>query len=369
MKIVTVVGARPQFIKAGVVSRAIRQLNEKAEARIAEVLVHTGQHYDEKMSDVFFSQLSLPRPAYNLDINRKSHGAMTGAMLEAIELVLLKECPDAVLVYGDTNSTLAGALAAVKMQIAVAHVEAGLRSRNMIMPEESNRILTDRISSWLFCPTDDAVSNLESEGARSWAGVRYLGNVGDVMLDACEFYVARGREDAECRKTIEELELPPKFVLATVHREENTADVGRLRSILGALQTLARDTRVVFPIHPRTLERVRNLEIDLGAVQVTPPLGYMEMLQLIDRAALVLTDSGGLQKEAYFRRKRCLTLRDETEWVELTRSGANRLVGADREAILAETAEALRQPLEIEVNAFYGSGHAAENLLGEMLRT
>lgn len=322
-KIVTVIGARPQFVKAAVVSRA---LAEHA-GRVREVLVHTGQHYDPGMSEVFFEEMRIPRPDYNLGINGLSHGAMTGRMLEETERVLLREKPDWVLVYGDTNSTFAGALAARKLGIRVAHVEAGLRSFNRAMPEETNRILTDRISDLLFCPTETAVANLEREGFGGFP-CRIVRS-GDVMQDAALFYagIARKPQGAD---------LPDRFVLSTVHRAENTDDPEVLRSVFRALEAVAREVPVVMPLHPRTRGKLEaaGYGLDGSAVRFIPPVGYLEMVWLLQRTELVMTDSGGLQKEAYFFEKPCVTLRNETEWVELVEGGFNRIGGNRCESIL-----------------------------------
>lgn len=356
MKIVTVIGARPQFIKAAAVSRVI---GSEHKGRIEEVLVHTGQHYDENMSKVFFEELGIPEPKYNLEISGGMHGAMTGRMLEAVEKVLLQERPDWLLVYGDTNSTLAGALAAAKLHIPVAHVEAGLRSFNMRMPEEVNRILTDRVSTLLFCPTTSAVDNLNSEGM-----TRGVHNVGDVMYDVALFY----RDQARQQSTIlQRLGLEPGgFALATCHRAENTDDPKRLESILSALAEIAGQLPVIFPLHPRTQKLVRDYGLShcLSALRVTEPLPFLEMVALEQASKVILTDSGGVQKEAFFYRVPCITLRDETEWIETIQLGWNRLVGADKEEILAAY-QSLKVPSG-EPAAPYGSGDAA-NRIGHLL--
>jgi UDP-GlcNAc3NAcA epimerase len=350
-KIVTIVGARPQFIKAAAISRVIRR-----KAGLKEVLVHTGQHYDENMSQVFFEELDIPRPDHNLEISGGSHGAMTGRMLEGIEKVLLAEKPDCLMIYGDTNSTLAGALAAAKLHIPVAHVEAGLRSFNMRMPEEVNRIVADRLSTLLFCPTPTAVANLRAEGITQ--GVH---EVGDVMYDVARFY----GEKARAKSTLlQELNLAPdSFILATCHRAENTDDPRRLAGIMEGLGALARETPVVFPVHPRTRQLIRKLGLDAKAEATTmlEPLPYLDMVALEMAAKVVCTDSGGVQKEAFFFGVPCVTMRDETEWVELVQSGWNRLAGADATAIREAVAEAVRpvgdQPL------LYGDGKAADKIV------
>ena len=316
MKVRTIVGARPQFIKAAAVSRAFSKYTE-----IEEIIVHTGQHFDTNMSEIFFDEMEIPKPHYNLDINGLGHGAMTGQMLEKIEKVLIDENPDWVLIYGDTNSTIAGALAAAKLHIKVAHVEAGLRSFNMNMPEEVNRILTDRISNILFCPTDTAISNLKSEGYDN-IDIKIVKS-GDVMQDAALFYAKRSKKPP--------FNLPEKFILATIHRAENTDDIERLNAIFEAFNTIGKDTKVIIPLHPRThkiLDR-NQIKLDSENIQIIPPVGYLEMIHLLKNCEMVMTDSGGLQKEAFFFEKSCITLRDETEWVELIENKYNVLAGAD----------------------------------------
>jgi len=360
MKIVTIVGARPQFVKAAVVSRAIAEFNrEKGEKVIEEVIIHTGQHYDANMSDVFFEEMRIPRPDYHLGIGGTSHGAMTGRMLEKIEKVLLKEKPDAVLVYGDTNSTLAGALAAVKLHIPVAHVEAGLRSFNMRMPEEVNRILTDRVSRWLFCPTETAVRNLQAEGVESWSEARIY-NVGDVMYDAVLFYqkiAVPGREVSDILQ-----EYKNNFYLATLHRAENTDDILRLASIARALDDIGRKIPVVVPLHPRASKRIKENEIKFSYVKIMEPVGYFDMLTLLKNCRGVFTDSGGLQKEAFFFKKPCITLREEIEWVELVEHGFNCLAGADYEKIISLEGTFMQKELEFDV-LLYGDGKAGEKIV------
>lgn len=312
MRILTVVGARPQFVKAAPVCRAF------ALAGIEEVLVHTGQHFDSAMSAVFFDELSIPAPKYNLEIHGGGHGDMTGRMLVSLEPIVHGESPDAVLVYGDTNSTLAGALVASKLHIPLVHVEAGLRSFNMRMPEEINRKLSDQVSNLLLCPTRTAVANLASEGIRD--GVYH---VGDVMYDATLLAVEIARERSD---VLERLGLGDKgFAVATVHRAENTDDPARLSEILRWLKARASDHEVVCPVHPRLKEKAERHGLSLDALNTCEPLGYLDMALLLDRAEAVYTDSGGLQKEAYFHRKPCVTLREETEWVETVQNGWNRL--------------------------------------------
>ena len=343
MKILTIIGARPQFIKASVVSRAIA-----ADTQLLERIVHTGQHFDANMSEVFFGQLGLPRPDHELNINGGSHGEMTGRMLAALEEVIVAEQPDRVLVYGDTNSTLAGALAAVKLHVPVAHIEAGLRSFNMQMPEEINRILTDQISDVLYCPTDVAIQNLADEGfAHKSAEVL---KVGDVMQDSALFFAQYAR--APEGKAMED-----GFILATLHRAENTDDRARLAAILDAINQLHRETApVILPLHPRTRAAIAQFDLDLVA-HVVDPVGYLEMLWLLQHSGLVLTDSGGLQKESFFFGKPCVTMRDQTEWLELVTLGANRLGGANRDRIVAAAKESIGLTVE-DNDQIYGGGEA-----------
>lgn len=354
MKIVTVIGARPQFIKAAVVSRAIA-----AHKDIKEVIVHTGQHFDANMSDIFFEEMCIPKPDYNLNVNGLGHGAMTGQMLEKIEAVLLQEKPDWVLVYGDTNSTIAGALAAKKLHIKVAHVEAGLRSFNMDMPEEINRILTDRISDILFCPTETAVNNLKKEGYEN-INCRIVRN-GDVMQDAALFYAGRAvRPKAD---------IPEDFVLCTVHRAENTDDPERLRNIFSALEEISKTCRVVLPLHPRTKGKLSAIGYDTNNSHILfiEPVGYLEMVWMLKHCRLVMTDSGGLQKEAYFFDKYCITLRDETEWVELVKHGYNFLAGDDKGKIISLYNHISDKNNIEQKTPLYGNGNAGD-LIVETLR-
>jgi len=326
-KIITIVGARPQFIKAAAISRAI---HEAYSDRLIEILVHTGQHFDHNMSEVFFEELGIPAPQYNLAISGGTHGAMTGRMLESIENVLLKEKPDAVLIYGDTNSTLAAALAASKLHIPIVHVEAGLRSFNMRMPEEVNRIVADRLSTLLLCPTQRAVDNLKSEGMSN--GVHL---VGDVMFDVSLFFRDRARTKSEimARLGLKERE----FVLATCHRAENTEDPLRLAGIVAGLSDIAQEIRVILPLHPRTRKIIDGLGLSdrFGSVTLIEPLSFIDMVALEQAARAIVTDSGGVQKEAFFYGVPCITMRDETEWVETVESGWNVLVGADQGRISA----------------------------------
>lgn len=349
MKIVTVLGARPQFIKAAPVSKALQR------EAIQELIVHTGQHFDANMSQVFFDEMEIPIPAYNLEIQGLNHGAMTGRMLEKVEEILLKEKPDCILVYGDTNSTLAGALAGSKLHIPVAHIEAGLRSHEMKMPEEVNRILTDRISTLLFCPTQTAIDNLYAEGFENFDCEIHLS--GDVMYDAVLHY----RELAKQKSSItNSLKLTKPYVLATIHRAENTNNPLRLKSICEALNTIQSEMDVLIPLHPRTRQYLKDHNIELKAI-VIEPVGYLDMLSLLDGCRLVMTDSGGLQKEAYFFEKYCITLRDQTEWVELVSAGVNSIVGADLEKMLIAFQNHKDRRIDSTKN-LYGHGDASQRI-------
>lgn len=349
-KIITIVGARPQFVKAAAVSRAL------AKTGIEEKIVHTGQHFDDNMSKVFFDEMEIPQPHFNLNIHSLTHGAMTGRMMEAIEKILMDEQPDYLMVYGDTNSTLAGALAAQKLHIPVAHVEAGLRSFNMNMPEETNRILTDRISSLLFCPTDNALENLKKEGFADFNC--QLVRSGDVMQDAALFYEKKSTEQSTILASLQLKQQP--FILCTIHRQENTDDLSRLHQITHALNELSTSYQIVLPMHPRTRNILAKQNMKLN-FQPIDPVGYFDMIQLIKNSAFVMTDSGGLQKEAFFFKKQCITLRDETEWVELVNHGFNTLAGADAQLIL-EAAKAIpTKNADFSIN-LYGNGKASEQI-------
>ena len=323
-KIVTILGARPQFVKAAVLSRIIKKHNN-----IEEIIVHTGQHFDSNMSAIFFDEMMIPKPKYNLEINSMSHGAMTGLMLLEIEKVLIEEVPDAVVVYGDTNSTIAGALAAKKMHIKVVHIEAGLRSFNMKMPEEINRIATDRISDLLSCPTETALDNLKKEG---YDNLQILVEKhGDIMKDAVSYYGQFSKEKSSI--IIDEKLQKNHFVLATIHRQENTDDEKKLRSIFLGLEEIHKTHTVILPMHPRTKSVLNKLSIH-PKIQMIEPVGYYDMLELLKNCSMVITDSGGLQKEAFFNKKQSIIARDETEWVELVENGFAKIVGSDTEDMI-----------------------------------
>jgi UDP-GlcNAc3NAcA epimerase len=349
-KILTVVGARPQFVKAAALSRALKKMD------IEEVLVHTGQHFDENMAEIFFRQMDIPEPKYNLGINSLSHGAMTGRMLEEIEKVLISEKPSVVVVFGDTNSTLAGALAASKLHIPVAHIEAGLRSFNMKMPEEINRILTDRISNFLFCPTETAIENLNREGFANFDCK--ISNTGDVMYDVALYY---SQFSAGRSTLISDLNFEGKpFILATLHRQENTDDLERLNSLISALNILATDFQIVMPVHPRTRKILQKENIKLNFEPIEP-VGYFDMIELLKHCKMVITDSGGVQKEAFFFEKHCLVIRDETEWTELIDLKYNFIVGSGTNKILNTFGEVAKASVKFDVK-LYGDGNAADKI-------
>ena len=391
MKIVTVVGVRPQFIKAAAVSRAIQAFNQRhrSKKQIQEILVHTGQHYDYLMDRVFFEELKLPKPDYHLGVGSGSHAKQTAMMLERIETVLQKEKPKVVIVYGDTNSTLAGALAAAKLNLPVAHVEAGLRSYNRTMPEEVNRILTDHLSTFLFCPTDQAVKNLSKEGIKDGKTI-LVKKVGDVMYDSVLYY----SELAEKKSTIlQDLKLVgpqsalrhaprrvhgspephmvqgavriPNYYLATLHRAENTDNPKPLKSILSALNEIAKDVPVILPLHPRTKKMIKAYRLfsKTQRIKLTDPVSYLDMLRLEKNAKAILTDSGGVQKEAYWFGVPCFTLRDETEWIETVRSGWNVLVGRGEKRIIEEVKRNERRKKPPKKKWIFGDGKASEKIV------
>lgn len=350
-KLLTVIGARPQIIKAAAFSRAVATHKDE----VCEKILHTGQHYDENMSGVFFRELGIPKPDYNLGVGSGSHGAQTAKMIEGIEKVLLSEHFDGVVLYGDTNSTLAGAVAASKLHIPVFHIEAGLRSFNMTMPEEINRIVCDQLSSILFAPTQTAVDNLRAEGFfDEKRGFRKVMNCGDVMYDNTLYFSSKAPENKY-----------GEYVLATVHRQENTDDVENLSSIFRALEAIAERTKVVLPLHPRTAKAVATAGIDTSLLTIIPPASYLETLSLEKYAQVVLTDSGGVQKEAFFLETPCVILREETEWVEIVENGAGILAGADYERILGAYSELAEH--KVEFPKLFGDGKAAEMILATIV--
>jgi len=374
MKIVTVVGARPQFIKAAAVTRAIHTFNRAAgkagsKGRIREILVHTGQHYDYLMDRVFFEELRLPKPDYHLGAGSGSHAVQTGRMLEGVEKILEKEKPEITIVYGDTNSTLAGALAAAKLNIPVGHVEAGLRSYRRSMPEETNRLLADHLSTLLFCPTTQAVRNLSKEGIRN-VDKTVVKNVGDVMYDSILYYLGIAEKKSKIIQKLGFLtpnsELrTPNYYLATLHRAENTDNPGRLKSILKALREISQECPVVLPLHPRTkkMMRVQGLIKEAKGIKLIDPISYFDMLKLEKHAKVILTDSGGVQKEAYWFRVPCVTLREETEWLETIQGGWNVLVGTETEKIVEEVRKRVGRRHPSKGTGLFGDGKAGGKIV------
>ena len=355
IKIVTIIGARPQFIKASVLSRLIQEDNQ-----IHETIIHTGQHYDKNMSDVFFDEMEIPKPKYNLKIQSKLHGEMTGLMMSEIEKIALIESPDCILVYGDTNSTLAGALVASKLNIKLAHVEAGLRSFNNNMPEEVNRIITDRISNILFCPTKNSLKNLEKEGFDNFEGKKII-KTGDIMFDALIFYSERAIKN--------NIQLDEEFILCTFHRAENTDNDENLLTILKAINEIGKQIKIIFPIHPRTKSKIEtidsNYKLKYFNVDFCDPLGYIEMISHIKKCKYVITDSGGLQKEAFFIKKMCLTLRNQTEWIELVEGGYNYLSEINFTKILEINSKILSTTKSF-TEEFYGDGNSGKIIINEL---
>jgi len=355
-KIVTILGARPQFVKAAVLSRIISKYNT-----VEEVIVHTGQHYDANMSDIFFSEMEIPKPKYNLSIHGLSHGAMTGQMLEKIEAILVVEKPELVVVYGDTNSTLAGALAAKKCHMKVVHIEAGLRSFNMKMPEEINRILTDRISDLLLCPTDTAIENLQLEGFENRPSK--IVKCGDIMKDAVEFYSEFSSEKSNIMAALNLKK--DEFVLATIHRQENTDSIENLKAIFKGLEEISKKKLVVMPLHPRTkaILNKENLHFNL---KIMDPVGYFDMLELLKYCSLVVTDSGGLQKEAFFNKKHCIIAREETEWVELVSNKFAIIVGSDSNKMVDAFQKFQHASSNFDMNLF--GDNVGEQIYTEILK-
>lgn len=347
MRIATIVGARPQFIKAAPVSKALRKTNR-------EILIHTGQHYDPEMSRIFFEELKLPKPDYNLGVGSGNPGWQVGTMLVKIEATLMRVKPDLVLVYGDTNSTLAGALSAAKLNLPLAHVEAGLRARDRKMQEEKNRVVTDHLAKLLFCPTQSSVGNLKREGI-----VHGVHLTGDVMMDSLKLFLPEAQRRS---KILETLHLEPKsYLLTTVHRAENTDDPGKLLPILTALSKL--EQTVIFPVHPRTRKAIRTHGFKGSrTIKFISPLGYLDMLVLEKNAAVLVTDSGGIQKEAYFLNVPCVTLRDETEWTETLRHGRNILAGSTQARILAAVKKSLTKTHGWDEDEIFGDGNASAQI-------
>ncbi|HET8963716.1 MAG TPA: UDP-N-acetylglucosamine 2-epimerase (non-hydrolyzing) [Chitinophagales bacterium] len=373
IKIVTIIGARPQIIKAAALSRII---NKKFRSKIQEIIIHTGQHYDDNMSQVFFDELGIPKPNFNLDVRLATHGEQTGAMVKGIEEIIIREKPSCVIIYGDTNSTLAGAIAASKIHVPIAHIEAGLRSYNKLMPEELNRVISDHVSTFLFCPTQTSFDNLLNEGFKQNNQPPFninnpkLYHSGDVMYDNSLHFA----ELSERKSSIlEENELQSnQFILATVHRNNNTDDVSRLKSIFTALIKIAEKQKVIIPLHPRTNKQLEQLPELLGKIRLnsniilSKPVSFLEMICLEKNAALIITDSGGVQKEAFFFKKPCVILRSETEWVELVDCGASRLADADEELII-NAVDYFSKLKDLNFPQLFGTGSSAEFICTEIL--
>lgn len=346
-KIVTIIGARPQFVKAAMVSKELRK-------KYKEILVHTGQHYDKNMSDIFFEQMNIPKPNYNLNIGSGSHGEQTGKMLIEIEKVLINEKPDFVLVYGDTNSTLAGALAASKLLIPVIHVEAGLRSYNREMPEEQNRVLTDHISDILICPTDEAVNNLKKEGI-----TKNVYHVGDVMCDSTLHYSKLAEKQIK-KEQLDYLKNLDSWYLLTIHRAENTKNSDTLKTVLDVMETL--DSKVIYPVHPRVKNILKSINKKYNNVVFIDPVDYITMLYLTKNAKKVITDSGGLQKECFILDTPCITVRDQTEWIETLNDGYNRLSKPEFSELKKKIESAKINESKKKIN-YYGTGNAGKEIL------
>ncbi len=376
MKIITIIGARPQIIKAAAISRAIR---EKYADKIQEIIVHTGQHYDENMSDVFFDELKIPRPNYNLQVGSGNHGQQTAKMLEGIEEIIIKEKPNAVVVYGDTNSTVAGGLAASKLLIPLVHIEAGLRSFNKSMPEEINRIACDHMSTLLFSPTKQGVDNLKKEGFKIENKAPFtidnprVYHCGDIMFDNSLYF----SELAADRSIIKELDLKPGFILSTIHRNNNTDEPMRLTAIFEALNAITEiyQRQLVLPLHPRTRKMMdQNLPAELRKkiesnyrIKIIPPVSFLDVIALEKNAGIVVTDSGGVQKEAFFFKKPCLILRPETEWVEIVENGHAILCDADKDRIL-NAYKLFEKRTDLNYPDLFGDGKASEFICGEILQ-
>ena len=354
-KIITILGARPQFIKASVLSRLI--LNDD---QLQEIIIHTGQHYDDNMSKIFFKEMNIPKPKYNLGIKRNLHGEMTGLMMIEIEKIALKESPDCILVYGDTNSTLAGALVASKLNIKLAHVEAGLRSFNNVMPEEINRIITDRVSDILFCSCENAILNLKKEGFDHFPEKKII-NTGDIMFDSSIYFSERVID--------KNIQFDEEFILCTIHRAENVDNEKNLLTILESINEIGKKIKIIFPIHPRTRSKIEVININYKREYVNidfiDPLGYKDMISHIKNSTYVITDSGGLQKEAFFMKKMCLTLRNQTEWVELVESGYNYLCEIDSFKILEANSKIQTISKSFE-EKFYGDGNTGNKIINEL---
>ena len=361
MKIVTIIGARPQFIKSFSITNAICKFNTNNNTEIQEIVIHTGQHYDENMSNIFFKEMKLKKPKYNLKLSKRSHGGMTGQMIIDIEDILIKEKPDYILIYGDTDSTLAGAIAASKLHIPIIHIESGLRSFNRKMPEEINRIIADQLSTFCFCPSKIAVQNLENEGILN-SNNKIIQNIGDVMYDVLLHF----QKDITPSPNIKNITKNKSFILATLHRAENTDNEYNLKNLLKSFEYISKKTDIILPLHPRTKKQLLKYNIQTHNIKIIDPVSYLDMLYLLKNCDIVLTDSGGLQKEAYFSKKYCITLRNETEWVELVEKKVNIITGPNYKAI-KKAFENIPSDLNFSV-PLYGNGYAGEKIIDILIK-
>ena len=353
MKIILIVGARPQFVKAASISRELKNFKN-----INEIIVHTGQHYDRDMSQIFFDELNISKPKYNLEVHETGHGSMTSKMIIKLENVILKEKPDWIIVFGDTNSTLAGAIVAHKLNIKLAHVESGMRSYNKRMPEEINRITTDRLSNLLFCSSNESKKNLISE---NFDNKKYkILNVGDIMFDSILHYKKFAKKP--------DIKIENNFVLSTIHRSENVNSNVILKNIFHALKIISLDSKVILPIHPNTINKIKKLNINTKNLNLIPPVSFFEMIWLIQNCKILITDSGGLQKEAFFLNKPCLTLREETEWIELVDIGVNYLAGTTKDKIIKNYKNILNRKINFTKSSIYGKGNTSKKIILEILK-
>lgn len=353
MKILLVVGARPQFVKASSLSRELKNYKN-----IKEIIVHTGQHYDKKMSSIFFDELNITPPKYNLKVHEAKHGIMTSKMIQRLEKVFLKEKPEWVIVFGDTNSTLAGAIVANKLKIKLAHVESGMRSNNKRMPEEINRIITDRLSNLLFCPSKLSIRNLIKENHNK--NDYKIINVGDIMFDNILYYKKFSKKP--------KIKINNNFILTTIHRAENVNNSKNLKNIFYSLNKISNDLQVILPVHPNTLKKVQKLKINTQSLTITSPVSYLEMIWLIQKCKFLITDSGGLQKEAFFLKTPCLIIREETEWVELVDDGINILVGTKKDSILKNYKKIIKRKSKFLVSNIYGKGDSSKKIITEIIK-
>lgn len=360
IKIITVIGARPQFVKSFSITNAIKKFNASTNTNIQEIIIHTGQHYDENMSKVFFEEMKLKKPTYNLKLTKRSHGGMTGQMISEIETILIKENPDYLLIYGDTDSTLAGAIAASKLHIPIIHIESGLRSYNRTMPEEINRVVADQLSTFCFCPSEIAINNLKKEGIFD-SNNKIVQNIGDVMYDVLLHF----QKKIIPSPNIEFISKNKSFILATIHRAENTDNEHNLKELFKSFEYISTKTDIILPLHPRTKKQLINMNIETKNIKIIDPVSYLDMLYLLKNCEIVLTDSGGLQKEAYFSKKYCITLRNETEWVELVEKKVNSITGANYKAI-KKAFENIPKKIDFS-EQLYGNGYAGDKIINLLI--